>query len=82
MGYSILAPKACPLGPSGLDTQAGGEAGVILQEEEPSPSGYSTKGVESNTGLQKDLLPRAAALFLASNPSINGAWWSQRLLAA
>lgn len=50
-----------------------------LQEEESPPSGCSTEGVESDTRLQKDLLPGAAALFLASNPSINGAWWSQRL---
>jgi hypothetical protein len=64
--------------------QARGEAGVILQvsAERRASSSCSTKGVESDTRLQKDLLPRAAALFLASNPSINGVWWSQRLLAA
>lgn len=54
----------------------------FMQEEEPPPSGCSTEGVERDTRLQKNPLPRAAALFLASNPSINGAWWSQRLLAA
>lgn len=31
MGYSILAPKICPLGPSGLCMQPGGEARVTLQ---------------------------------------------------
>lgn len=47
-----------------------------LWRKEEAPSGCRTMSAEGvDSRLQKDLIPRAAALILVSNPSINGAWW-------
>lgn len=77
-----LARQACPPRPSGPCTRAEEsareEAGGILEISGRREVFLVAvpKGVEGvGSRLQKDLLlPWAAALFLASNPSINGAW--------